>query len=332
MTASVQNSPPRVCLIATGGTIAMKQDAQTGAPVPAVTGEDLVAGIPGLAGMAHVEVVNLSNIPSPNMNPERWLQLRQEVQKALALPDTAGLVITHGTDTLEEAAWFMELTLQSSKPVVFTGAQRNHSDADFDGPQNLLDAIRTATSPQAQNQGVMLVMNREIHAARTVTKTHTSQLDTFKSPHTGPLGCITAEGITWHQNAPRSPHFTPGAEPFPTVEIIPCFGGSSPTLLHASIQAGAKGVVIQALGMGNVNIEMHEAIAAILEQGIPVVISTRVPAGGVSPHYGYQGGGQQLAALGAIMAADLNPQKARILLMLALHTHQPPAKLQTLFQ
>jgi L-asparaginase len=254
------------------------------------------------------------------------------VQKALARPDIAGVIITHGTDTLEEAAWFMELTLQSSKPVVFTGAQRNYSDPDFDGPQNLLDAIRAATSPQARNQGVMLAMNREIHSARTVTKTHTSQLDTFKSPQTGPLGCITEDHISWHQNAPRSPHFVPEAEPFPTVEIIPCFGGSSPTLLFAAIQTGASGIVIQALGMGNVNVEMHEAIAAVLKQGIPVVISTRVPAGGVSSHYGYLGGGQQLATLGAIMAADLSPQKARILLMLALHTHQPLAMLQTFFQ
>lgn len=250
---------------------------------------------------------------------------------ALKRTDIAGVIITHGTDTLEETAWFLELTIQSDQAVVLTGAQRNHSDADFDGPTNLHHAILTALDPNATKMGVVLVMNGEIHGAREVTKTHTSALDTFQSGSNGPLGRIRNNQVEWLRTPPPSPHVPLENAPLPSVEIIPCFGGVRPTLLQAALKAGAQGLVIQALGIGNVNYELHEAIAKALAQGLPVVISTRVPQGGTAPHYGYPGGGQQLQKLGALFADDLNPQKARILLMLSLQQARTPAQITALW-
>lgn len=322
---------PLCKLIATGGTIAMKMDPVTGAPIPAVSGEDLAASVPNLAAIARIEVESLFNVGSANMNRARWRTLHHHVEKTLARSDIAGVVVTHGTDTLEETAWFLALTLNSSKPVILTGAQRNYSEPDFDGLKNLCDAVQICASPDAMNKGVMVVMNGEAYAAREVTKTHTSAVDSFKS-EAGPLAKVANRQISWHRQPHQIPHLLLGPGLLPSVEIIPTYAGVNPTLLELAIKAGAKGIVIAALGMGNVNDEMSDAIAATLQQGIPVVISTRVPTGGVSPHYGYKGGGQQLQAMGAIMAHDLNPQKARILLMLALHSGMTSSAIKTLFQ
>src|SRR5690349_2873393 len=179
-TVALAQTKPVVVFIATGGTIAMKIDPVKHAPVPAISGEDLLATVPEVSKYATVEVKNVSNVPSDYMDPARWSALTREVNTALRRADVSGVIISHGTDTLEETAFWLDLTVDSNKPVVLIGAQRNASEPDFDGPHNLLNAVRIAVDPQSRGKGSMLAMNSQINAARDVTKTHTSSVETFK--------------------------------------------------------------------------------------------------------------------------------------------------------
>jgi L-asparaginase len=328
---SVQAELPVVKLIATGGTIAMKIDPVSKAPVPAITGEDLVATVPEIAKVARIEVQNLSNVPSGYMDPPRWIELQKAAVEALSRPEVAGVIVSHGTDTLEETAYFLDLTVPSEKPIVLIGAQRNASEKDFDGPRNLLNAARICVSPEAKGKGAMIVLNNQINAAREVTKTHTSDVETFKSGDFGFLGSADMDRVIFYRAPLRRQHIPIKMAKLPYVEIIAAYGGADGVVIKAAASAGAKGIVIQALGWGNVNIPMYEAIKEVIAKGIPVVISTRVPHGRVLPVYGYIGGGNTLKKLGAIFADNLPPQKARILLFLALQTTSQADEIQKLF-
>src|SRR5204863_423161 len=209
-TAEAQEPPkpalPTVRLIATGGTIAMKIDPVKKAPVPAISGEDLVGTVPEIAQVARIEVENLSNVPSDYMDPDRWVQLQKSVAQALARPEVAGVVVSHGTDTLEETAWFLDLTVDGPKPVVLIGAQRNASERDFDGPRNLLNAARICTDPGARGKGAMIALNNNINAARDAVKTHTSDVETFKSGDLGLLGIADYDRVVWYRTPIRRQH------------------------------------------------------------------------------------------------------------------------------
>jgi L-asparaginase len=321
-----------VKLIATGGTIAMKIDPVKKAPVPAISGEDLLATVPEISKYAQVEVQNLSNVPSDYMDPERWVGLQKAVSEALARDEVAGVIVSHGTDTLEETAYFLDLTIKSDKPIVLIGAQRNASEPDFDGPRNLLNAVRICVSPDAKGKGAMIVLNNQINAARFATKTHTSSVETFNSGDFGFLGYADNDRVIFYQAPLRRQHVALSSEKLPYIEIVAMYGGASGSLVKAAADQEAKGIVIQALGWGNVNIPMFEAIKYAIGKGIPVVIATRVHTGRVLPVYGFEGGGKTLKDAGAIFADDLTPQKARILLMLALQSGASESKqLQALF-
>jgi L-asparaginase len=322
---------PTCKMIATGGTIAMKIDPVKQAPVPAISGEDLLATVPEIREVAKIEVLNLSNIPSDYMDPERWVGLQKAVTEAVGRPEIAGVIVSHGTDTLEETAWFLDLTVNSPKPIVLIGAQRNASEKDFDGPRNLLNAARICASPHAREKGAMIALNNQINAAREVTKSHTSDVETFKSGDYGFLGNADNDRVIFYRAPSRRQHVPLSAEKLPYVEIVAMYGGADGRLLRAAAQAGAKGIVIQALGWGNVNVPMYEAVDEAIRNGIPVVISTRVPNGRVLPVYGFKGGGKTLKEAGAIFADNLSPQKARILLMLALQTTSKAEEIQKLF-
>ncbi|MGA2992387.1 MAG: asparaginase [Candidatus Korobacteraceae bacterium] len=317
-TAAVAAEQPVVVLIATGGTIAMKIDPVKKAPVPAISGEDLLATVPEVAKYARMEVNNISNIPSGYMGPANWVALTKAANQTLARKEVAGIIVSHGTDTLEETAYWLDLTSTSDKPIVLIGAQRNASEADFDGPRNLLNAVRICVDPQSKGKGAMLVMNNQINAARDVAKTHTSSVETFKSGDWGFLGAVDFDRVFYARAPLRRQHVPLATDTMPYVEIIPTYGGTDGYLIKAALDHGAKGLVIQALGWGNVNPATSAEIKAAIKQGIPVVISTRVPNGRVLPNYGYEGGGKVLYDAGAVMADDLTPQKARILLMLLL--------------
>src|SRR3954467_632511 len=286
---------PVVRLIATGGTIAMKIDPGKKAPVPAISGEDLIATVPEIEKVARIEVQNLSNVPSDYMDPDRWIELQRAVTQALARPEVAGVIVSHGTDTLEETAWFLDLTVDSEKPVVLIGAQRNASERDFDGPRNLLNAARICVSPGARGKGAMIALNNQINAAREAVKTHTSDVETFKSGDLGLLGVADYDRIVWYRAPLRRQHVPVRSlaegQHLPRVDIVAMYGGADGALLRAALAAGAKGLIIQALGWGNMNVPMFQAGKEAIAKGIPVAISTRVWTGRVLPNYGFEGGG-----------------------------------------
>lgn len=318
-------------LITTGGTIAMRVDPLIQAPVPALSGDDLLSGVQGLAAVARLDVQNLFNVPSDHMGPERWIVLHRAVIDALNREEIAGVIVSHGTDTLEETAWFLDLTILSAKPVVLVGAQRNASSPDSDGPRNLLNAARVCVSASARDQGVLVVMNNQINAARDVAKTHTSDVEAFKSGDFGFIGVVDDDRVVLSRTPLRRQHVPLRQGILPRVDIVTMYCGADGKLLQAALIAGAKGIVVQGLGCGNVNVEMYEAICQAIMAGVRVVISTRVQRGRVRPVYGFAGGGKTLKDAGAIFADDLSPQKSRILLMLALQASKTPAEIQQMF-
>jgi len=313
-----QSNLPVCPLIATGGTIAMKIDPVKKAPVPAISGEDLLATVPEVANHARVEVKNVSNVPSDYMDPPRWIALTKQVTAALARSEVSGAIISHGTDTLEETAWWLDLTVNSEKPIVLIGAQRNASEKDFDGPRNLLNAVRICIDPASKEKGAMIALNDQINAARDVTKTHTSNVETFKSGDFGFLGVVDFDRVIFARAPLRRQHIALKSDSMPYVEIVAMYGGADGRLIKAAIDQGAMGIVIEGLGWGNVNQPMFVAIKDAIAKGVPVVIASRVPNGRVLPNYGWEGGGKTLVDAGAIMADDLSTRKARILLMLLL--------------
>jgi L-asparaginase len=318
-------------VIATGGTIAMRVDPAIAAPVPALSGAQLLSGVPALADVAQVGVTEFANLPSAYMDAEQWLALHHAVASALSRDEIAGVVVSHGTDTLEETAWFLDLTVAGSKPVVVTGAQRNASSADSDGPLNLLDSVRVCVSGEARSKGTMVVLNRQIHAARDVTKTHTSGVESFQSGSFGCLGTVDDDRIVFARSPARRQHLALTAAKLPRVDIVAAYGGADGSQVRVAVASGAQGIVVQALGWGNVNVAMYEALKEAIGRGVWVVVSSRVPLGRVRPVYGFVGGGKTLHDAGAVFADDLSPPKARILLMLALQTPRSQADIQRLF-
>ncbi len=318
-TAGAQ-AKPVVQFIATGGTIAMKVDPVTKGVVPAITGDDLLQTVPGVSDYARIEVNNFSKISANYITVDWWVRLTQAVEEALARPEVAGVVVAHGTDTMEETAYWLDLTVKSNKPVAMIGAQRNASSSDFDGPRNLLNAVRIAVDEHAKDKGVMLAMNNQINAARHVTKTHTGNVETFKSGDFGFLGEVWDDRVIF-SNAPlRRQHLDirVKADDFPKVDIFQMYAEADGKYIKYAVDTGVKGIVVQAVGMGNMNVSMFDGVKYALSKQIPVVIATRVPNGRTMPLYGFEGGGKTSFDAGAVMAGGLNSQKARVLLMLAI--------------
>lgn len=316
--AAVAQEKPVVAFIATGGTIAMKIDPVTKGVVPAITGDDLLKTVPDVSKYAQIEVNNFSNMSANYVNAEWWATLTKEIEKTLARPEVAGVVVAQGTDTMEETAFWLDLTVKSQKPVVLIGAQRNASSSDFDGPRNLLNAVRIVVEPQAQGKGVMVAMNNQINAARSVTKTHTGDVETFKSGDFGFLGHVWDDRVVFSRVPLQRQHIELKTTNFPVVDIFPMYGGADGKYLRYAVDNGAKGIVVQAVGMGNMNVSMFEAVKYALSKNVPVVVASRVPNGRTMPVYGFPGGGKTTYDAGAVMSGDLSPQKARLLLILLL--------------
>ena len=322
---------PIVVLVATGGTIAMKVDPALQAPRPVFDGDELLALRPDIAGLARLDVINLFNIPSEYMDPDRWRALHAAVTVAVARPEVAGVIVSHGTDTMEETAWFLDLTLDTDKPVVLVGAQRNASEVDFDGPRNLFNAVRICLSPEASGKGVVICLNDQINAAREASKTSTSEVATFKSGDFGFLGQVDPDAVRFYRSPARRQHVPLLDGPLPRVDIVPSYAGADGVLLRAAAEAGARGVVLAALGCGNVPLGQYETLRELVTRGVAIVIATRVPNGRVFPLYGYPGGGRSLAEAGAAYADNLSPQHARVLLMLGLQHGLDARGVQALF-
>lgn len=322
---------PLVAIVTTGGTIAQKTDPKTGGAVPAVSGQDLIAAVPGLAKVARIKVVEVCNIDSSQMTPAIWAKVSRAVDKELADSAMAGAVVTHGTDTMAEGAFFLDLTVTSPKPVVFVGAMRDASDISPDGPANILNAVIQAASPQAKDWGVTVTLNQYVNAAWDVVKTNTTNVQTFDSGQRGYLGYIQAGKVQrFRARGPRLTLAIPAG--LPKVVFLSTFAGDDGSLVRYAVDQGAKGLVVEGVGAGNVNAQVYKAIQYALKKGVTVVITSRVFHGSVEPIYGDQGGGLTLEKAGCILGGSLRGPKARLLLMLALPQVKTHAELKKYFR
>ncbi|MBI4192367.1 MAG: asparaginase [Betaproteobacteria bacterium] len=322
---------PRVKMVSTGGTICMKVDPNTGGAVPALSGADLATAVPGLGGVARVEVEEFSRVESTAMGPSTWTPLVRRLRAIFdGDPDLAGIVVTHGTGLLDEAAYFVDLALAETRPVVFTGAARNASIWDTDGPRNILGATRVAAASAARDMGVLVCLNDQIHAARDAVKRHANSVEAYMSGDHGLLGNAYYDTVRFYRKPLRRPHFS--LEKLdPRVEIVMMYSESDGRFVKTCIDTGVSGIVIQGVNTGNVNAALHNAILQALKAGIAVVLTTNLPYGQVYPIYGSLGGGKSLRDAGAIMAEDLKPRKARLLLMFALGETRDRKRLQEIF-
>jgi L-asparaginase len=320
-----------IVLIFTGGTISMRHDPTIGGAVPSLRGRDILALAPGIEELATFEIDDWGAYPGPHMTVERMWALRERIAYHVARPDVDGLVVTHGTDALEESAYLVARSVSTQKPVVFTGAMRTSSDLGWDGPGNLGASVRVAASDDARGCGVVVVMADRILSALDATKAHTHKLDAFDSPGLGHLGVIDDGKVIMRRALPApAPLLTPDAPATP-VDIVYTYAGADSRLLDAS-RAQGKGVVIAAMGRGNVPPEMVGGIERWVNEGKPVVITSRALRGRVGCTYGYPGGGRRLAELGAIFAGARRPQQARIDVMLGLGAGLDVAALRDLLE
>lgn len=308
----------KLVILSTGGTIAMKYDAAKESVVPAVTGKELVEAVPPLEKLpVSIEVIEYSNIPSPHVTPNIMFEISQKIDEILQEADVAGVVVTHGTDTLEETAYFLDLAVESPKPVCITGAMRSSGEISPDGPKNLLAAARTALTSEAENKGTLVVMNDEIHSARDVEKTHTANVKTFSSPGWGPIGYVDEDQVIIKQASLKKDKIKT-SKIVEDVHLVKLAAGSDDTILQSLVEKEVKGIVIEGLGRGNVPLTALPGIKKAIQKEIPVILTSRVTSGRVLDIYGYEGAGKPLKELGVISGGELSGQKARLKLMLAL--------------
>jgi L-asparaginase len=304
-----------ILLIHTGGTISMSEDT-SGAVKPG-TNNPLTEGTGLLSDLANLVVEEPFNLPSPHITIKEMMGLKHLLESYGQKGNIDGAVITHGTDTLEETAYFLDLTVQASFPVVVTGAMRSSNEIGSDGLYNLISSIKVASSDEARGQGVLVVLNDEIHTALNVTKTHTSNLSTFQSPQYGPIGIVTKRGVHFHHKPTKHENYTVN-DLDKNVVLIKAHTGMDSALLTAILDLDIDGIIIEALGQGNLPPAALPGVNNFIKNNIPVVIVSRSFNGIVQDIYGYEGGGKHLKELGVIFSNGLNGQKARIKLIVAL--------------
>ncbi|MGB1656008.1 MAG: asparaginase [Longimicrobiales bacterium] len=315
---------PRILVIATGGTIAGQA---TGGQL---TGEQIVEAVPRLGNVARIQVEEFSRVGSSAIGPDHWVRLSRRITDVLDSDrGLAGVIVMHGTDTMEETAYFLHLTVATDRPVVMVGSMRNSSAVSADGPANLLSAARVIRHPAAGGHGVLVVLNDEIHSARDVRKMDNNRVDTFVSREFGMLGVVDADevvfrrtGMTRHTRTSEL-HLLPGTSELPRVPVVADFAGNDASLLRAAFEHGASAIVVQAFGGGRASPAVREAYDEITAEGVPVVLASRVPEGRVM-------GSARGNESGLAYAGDLSPHKARVLVMLALQTPKTASELQRL--
>jgi L-asparaginase len=306
----------KVVVVSTGGTIGMRPDPATGKLVPAVSGEELVDML-GWQDGPPLELDDFAGVPSFDMHGDLALALSDRVRDHCRRGDVAGVVVTHGTDTMEESVYLVDRLLDSEKPAVFTGAQRAADEPDSDGPRNLRSAIRVALAPEARERGALIVFDGEVHAAREARKVHTTALRAFASPGYGALGHVDGERVLFRRRPERSRPLRRPSGGLPQVDLIRLYAGADDRFLRASLESGSRAIVLEGTGRGNANERVLPGVEAAVRAGVPVVVCSRCVAGRVEPVYG-RGGGKDLAEVGALFAGDLAGPKARVLLQLVL--------------
>ncbi|WP_348813751.1 type II asparaginase [Flavobacterium maritimum] len=324
---------PNVVILATGGTIAGAGTSSTGSAYTSgqVKIEAMIDAVPNIRTLANLRGEQIANVGSQDMSVKVWLDLANRINELLKGTDVDGIVITHGTDTQEETAFFLNLVVKSDKPVVLTGSMRPSTALSADGPLNMYNAVAIAANPKARGYGVMVLMNDDIHSAHDVKKMITTPVQTFQSPLEGLLGtCIFGEVEFFHKpfgrHTTNSEFSIDGVKELPRVDIVYACADSSPDLIDIMVKAGAKGIVIAGVGDGNMNAGTLEAAKRATANKVPVVRASRVPIGAVLIK-----GEVVDADYGTVSSAELNPQKARILLMLALLKDRSREDLQRLY-
>jgi L-asparaginase len=322
----------KVAIIFNGGTISMKVDPRINAAIPAFSSQEIMSMVTNIEKYADIETINFSKLPGPHMTPDLMLELSNTIKNILKREDIDGVIVTHGTDTLEETAFFLELNIKSEKPIIVLGAMRNGSELGYDGPSNLSAGICTAISEESKGKGVLVVMNNEVNAATEVTKTNTLSLDTFKSPEFGPLGIVDNDEVLYYREKKSHDHILNIDKLESKVGLIKCGAGIDSDIIEFYINTGYKGLVIEAMGRGNVPPSMLDGIKRAISKNIPVIIVSRCPTGRVLDTYGYLGAGKMLRDIGAIFGFNLPGQKARIKLMLALSMTKDINKIKDIFE
>nr|WP_314069176.1 type II asparaginase [uncultured Campylobacter sp.] len=331
--SSLVAAKPNIYILATGGTIAGNSASATEGNYTAGSKgiEEILSAVPQLGDLATIKSEQISNIGSQEMNDEIWLKLANRVSELLTKNDVDGVVIMHGTDTMEETAYFLSLVIKSKKPIVLVGAMRSSTSISADGPLNIYNAVSVAADKNAREKGALVVMNDDIHAAREVTKTNTTNVAAFASPNSGKIGTVNYGVVNFYM-APLRKHTISSdfnikdIKVLPRVDIIYGHAQDNGDLVDAAVQKGAKGIIVAGVGNGNLYPDLQAALAKASEAGVIVVRSSRTGSGSTSVSSEVDD-----AKLGFLTADNLNPQKARVLLMLALSKTSDKAKIQSLF-
>jgi L-asparaginase len=332
--ASAAQAKPKIMILATGGTIAGAQasTSEAGYKSGSFSVDDLIKAVPQLKDLADITGEQVANIGSQTMNHEVWLKLAKRVNEVLK-GDIDGVVITHGTDTMEETAFFLSLVVKSDKPVVLVGSMRPATAIGADGPANLYDAVALAANPEAKGRGPLVVLNDEIHYAREAQKTNSTALDTFKSPNRGRAGVMNtgkayffSQNTTLHTTKSEFSVDGKGVNDLPRVEVVYSYANLGRDGIDFLVSKGVKGIVLAGVGDGNSTDTAIAALAEAAKKGVVVVRSTRTGSGLIVRNVEVDDD-----KLGFITAMELNPQKARILLMLGLMKTNDPKKLQEFF-
>ena len=321
---------PRVKILATGGTIAGAGNSadRAGYTAGALPIDELLNAVPQIHKIATVTGEQISSVGSQDMTIEIWKKLAVRINQIFANNEADAVVITHGTDTQEETAYFLDLTVPFKNAVVITGSMRAATAISADGPKNLYDAVTVAASPSSKGKGVLVSFNESIFDSRDVVKLSTTKLNAFGSPNTGPIGQVYDGKVEYYTQSLRevnvgTPFKVDAATKFPKIDIIYMYCDASSDLINCAVSNGAKGIIIAGVGNGNFNKAYTEAITAAVKKGVIIVRASRTPSGRVVLEDEIDD-----KQLGTIVSDDLNPQKARVLLMLALNNSQDKAKLQ----
>lgn len=316
-------------VIHTGGTISMSQDQSNKVVTNDINPISMHQDV--INQYAQIDELNPFNVPSPHMTIQHVKQLKDIILEAVSNKYYDGFVITHGTDTLEETAFLLDLILGIEQPVVITGAMRSSNEIGSDGLYNYISAIRVASDEKASHKGVMVVFNDEIHTARNVTKTHTSNTNTFQSPNHGPLGVLTKDRVQFH-HMPYRQQALENVNDKLNVPLVKAYMGMPGDIFSFYSREGIDGMVIEALGQGNIPPSALDGIQQLVSLNIPIVLVSRSFNGIVSPTYAYDGGGYQLAQQGFIFSNGLNGPKARLKLLVALSNNLDKAEIKSYFE
>ena len=309
----------------------MMIDEATGGAIPKYTGEELMLRIPYAKELADITCYDFGMFPGPHMTPQLMFDLSNKIKELLHREKFDGVIVTHGTDTLEETAYLLDLTLDTKVPVVVIGSMKNASDPDWDGPRNLIDAINICLNDNCQNLGVLVCLNGDINAASEVTKTFTDEVDTFHSLDFGSLGFVDKNRVILNR-LPRKLETLHTNRIICNVDLLTTYAGMNEKFFRFSADSGVDGLVVEALGVGNVPPAAFVGIKYAVDKNIPVVLVSRCPAGETLDIYSYPGAGKWLSSIGVIFTDYLNGQKARIKLMLALGITRDHTDLKKIFE